>query len=148
MPNQNINSNYLTSGSVWAPSFITTGSISFWCKFNGLGRSGWLPFVGQSGDYWVLATSSGSGNFYHNNVGSATKTIYRDGVVVSAPSDNGNWHHYTITGINLSSWTKFMVNQHGSSWDSNMYISDLRLYNTVLSADDVKELYNLGASVS
>lgn len=144
--NQNINSNYLTSGSAWSPSFITTGSISFWCKFNGLGSSGWLPFVGQDGSHYVMAWNN-SGNFYHRNAGSPS-AIYRDGVVVSAPSDNGNWHHYCITGVNISSWTNFKVNQYGSSWDSNMYISDIRIYNTVLSADDVKDLYNLGALIS
>ena len=146
LPNQNINSNYLTSGSAWSPTFMTAGSISFWCKFNGLGSSGWLPFVGQDGSHYVMAWNNG-GNFYHQNAGTPT-AIYRDGVSVSAPSDNGNWHHYVITGINISSWTIFRVNQYGNGWDSNMYISDLRLYNTVLSADDVKELYNLGASIS
>lgn len=147
MPNQNINSNYLTSGSNWSPSFITTGSISFWCKFNGLGSNGWLPFTGQNGYYYLMATSHGAGNFYHGEAGSST-TIYRDGVVVSAPSDNENWHHYVITGINLSTWTTFKINQYGDTWNSNMYVSDLRLYNTILSADDVKDLYSLGATIS
>lgn len=147
IPNQNLTSNYLTSGSDWSPSFITTGSISFWCKFNGLGSNGWLPFIGQSGSYYVMAWNNG-GNFYHENSGSGTKTIYRDGAVVTAPSDNGNWHHYVITGIDLSSWTNFKINQYGNSWDSNMYISDIRIYNTVLTQQDAKDLYSLGATIS
>lgn len=147
LPNQNIDSNYLTSGSAWSPSFITTGSVSFWCKFNGVGSYGWLPFTGQDGSYYIMATSYGSGGFYHSNIGSPV-AIYRDGVIVSAPSDNGNWHHYCITGVNMSSWSAFKVDEYGGGWNSNMCISDLRLYNTVLSADDVKDLYNLGASIS
>lgn len=131
-------------------NIITTGSISFWAKNKVVGSSGTLPFTGQGGSYYLMASSKGTGIFYNNNV-SGTLKYYMDGNQVSAPVNDGNWHHYCISGIDITSWTTFYVNHYGdvnSSWNSDIYYSDLRIYNTILSAEDIKELYNAPISIT
>lgn len=124
-------------------TFLTTGSISFWAKFNTQGSAGWLPFTGQNGRYYVMATSKGTGNFYNDNVAAVgTIKYYEDSKAVSAPKNDGKWHHYVITGINMSGWTAFKINEYSPEWNSDVNYSDVRIYNTVLSAEDIAELYH------
>ena len=131
---------------------LTGCSISFWILIEGMGSAGWLPFAGQNTSYYLMATSNGTGAFYHSNIGSLTKTIYRDGVVATAPLNDGKWHHYVMTGIDLHTWTKLYLNQYGAptyitQWDFKGKVSDLRIYNTILSADAVLSLYRDSLSV-
>lgn len=125
-------------------TFLTTGSISFWAKFNAKGASGWLPFSGQDGSHYIMATSGGTGNFYNQNVIASGNIIYyEDSKAVSAPTNDGKWHHYAITGVNMSTWTAFKINNYNdSSWNSDVNYVDMRIYNTILSAEDILELYN------
>ena len=130
------------------PSFVTTGSISFWAKYTSPGSCGTLPFTGQDGYYYIMACSS-TGSWYNGTV-SGTLAYYKDGVAATNPRETGEWHHFVITGINLSSWTAMYLNKYGSDnscWNSTAQFSDIRIYNTVLSADDIKELYNTSAIV-
>ena len=131
------------------PSFVTTGSISFWAKYTSPGSCGTLPFTGQDGNYYIMACSS-TGSWYNSSTVSGTLTYYKDGIVATNPRETGEWHHFVITGINLSSWTAMYLNKYGSDnscWNSTAQFSDIRIYNTVLSADDIKELYNTSAIV-
>lgn len=124
-------------------TFLTTGSISFWAKFNTKGSAGWLPFTGQTGRYYVMATSKGTGDFYNDNVAAVgTIKYYEDSKAVSAPKNDGKWHHYVITGINMSGWTTFKINNYSPEWNSDVNYSDVRVYNTVLSEEDIAELYH------
>lgn len=138
---QNVNTGYLQTNT--GISAITNGSVSFWAKVINKGNSGWLPFTGQSGSYYIMAWNNG-GNFYHQTIGDNTKIIYCDGQVTATFPNDTNWHYYVMTGINLSSWTTFKINNYGNSWNSDVAYSDVRLYTSVLSADDVQKLYKLG----
>lgn len=133
--------NYIT-----APGFtyINSGSISFWAKINTIASNGWLPFTGPTTGYYIMASTGGTGSFYHNSAGKETKTIYEDGKVITAPSSIGVWHHYVITNVDLTTWTKFMINNYNYNWNANMQMSDIRVYSTILDATDVAELYKLG----
>ena len=133
--------NYIT-----APGFtyINSGSISFWAKINTIASNGWLPFTGPTTGYYIMASTGGTGSFYHNAAGKETKTIYEDGKVITAPSSIGVWHHYVITNVDLTTWTKFMINNYDYNWNANMQMSDIRVYSTILDATDVTELYKLG----
>lgn len=133
--------NYIT-----APGFtyINSGSISFWAKINTTASNGWLPFTGPTTGYYIMASTGGTGSFYHNAAGNETKTIYEDGKVITAPSSIGVWHHYVITNVDLTTWTKFMINNYNYNWNANMQMSDVRVYTTALDATDVAELYKLG----
>lgn len=122
-------------------SKLTNCSISLWLKVNSIGSSGWLPFAGSSTSYYILATSKGTGNFYHStrNVGSNAK-VYKDGVQTLVPGSIEEWHHYVITGLNLSTWTKFYINHYNSSWNFAGSINDIRIYDHCLSPKEVKEI--------
>lgn len=153
-PRYNKCTNFITlNDSIELPSTITplltTCSVSFWILIDGMGSSGWLPFGGQTDAYYFMATRYGTGNFYHANIGSLTKTIYRDGVVATAPLNDGKWHHYVITGIDLHTWTKLYLNNYedGSYWNFRGKVSDLRIYDTILSESDIRELYNTSAFI-
>ena len=126
-------------------SSLDNCTISWWGKYDGT-RS--LLLTGQSTDYYVAAGEPG---FYHSNV-TGTLSYYVDGVKSSSvPSyTSGQWHYYTITGVNITSWTKFLLNHYGdhtTQWGIQGKISDFRIYATPLSAEDVKELYNTSAIV-
>ena len=125
-------------------TYINSGSISFWAKINTLASNGWLPFTGPTKSHYIMASTSGTGSFYHNAAGNETKTIYEDGKVVTAPTSNRVWHHYVITNVDLTTWTKFMINNYDYNWNANMQMSDVRVYATALDATDVAELYKLG----
>ncbi|MDD3002550.1 MAG: DUF2341 domain-containing protein, partial [Candidatus Shapirobacteria bacterium] len=119
-------------------SSLTNVTISFWRK--AANSNAWLLFQGQTGTYYVLATS-GSGAFYHNNIGSATKTIYIDGKVATTPLTDTNWHHYVITGVNLSTWTNLRLSNY-PNFQYNGLIDEIRIYNRALSPSEVTQLYN------
>lgn len=125
-------------------TYINSGSISFWAKINTLASNGWLPFTGPTKGHYIMATSHGTSAFYHNSIGNGTKTIYEDGKIVTAPTSNRVWHHYVITNVDLTTWTKFMINNYDYNWNANMQMSDIRVYSTILDATDVAELYKLG----
>lgn len=134
------NSNYLRLDNMPFSS-LGTCSVSFWWYLNS--TEDWLPCTGQSGSYYFMATSGGTGGFYHQNVGSNTITIYRDGVQGTTPLGAGAWHHYVITGLNLTSWTAFYINMYGStgsSWNSTGRVNDFRIYDHNLSLKEIKEI--------
>lgn len=142
---------YITLDSSFLPSF-TTGSVEWWSKVSSLGSSGVLPFTGPTTGYYLAASSSWTGSFYNGSV-SASGTIkyYIDGVQDNTPNGaDAEWHHYVVTGINLSSWTELYVNHYSntSDWNSsNIQYSNIKFYNTILDAATVSELYKNYAAI-
>lgn len=131
-------------------TFTSGCSVSFWCKVNTKGTIGVLFIAGQDGNHYILASSAGTGNFYHAGSGSSI-IIYGDGKVITKPIDDNKWHHYVATNIDFTGWTEININKYSgvvSNWNSDMNISDFRIYTTVLSAKDVLELYNTSAAIS
>lgn len=114
---------------------LTNCSVTFWIYITN--SANWLPFNGQDGTHYFMATSGGTGNFYHQNAGSPK--IYINGVIGTAPQPAGMWVHYAITNVNISSWTQFRFNSY-SSWTFAGKINDVRLYDHVLSDKEVKEI--------
>lgn len=135
---------------------LTNCTVAWWEKCTTTGST--LIFSGQDQFYYIGAGNS-SNPLYDFNIGTSGITLYKDGEAVNT-SYNGSrvnhsgtyhikneWHHYVLTGADLSNWTTFKINDYHPSWPTNAYLSDVRIYATALSANDVKSLYNNSAYI-
>ena len=105
------------------------------------------------------------GNFYWNT-GDGNNNPFN---ISAATYGDNQWHHFAITGDGTT--TKLYIDgefkanaktyrgitgttiylngwDSGTNYNFNGQLSDFRLYATVLSADDIKRLYEVSASVS
>ena len=122
-------------------NLLSNCSLCFWLKYDNEER--WLPFSGQGQAYYILAEQNYTTNFYHNSIGSNTIKIYVDGTLSTAPPNDGQWHHYCITGADLTSWTKFYINRYtatNNSFNLEGQYNDIRIYDHCLSPKEVKEI--------
>jgi hypothetical protein len=119
---------------------LSSCTIAWWGKYSTASST---LLVGQSTSYLIASGST----LASTGAGSATPAFYVDGVKQSsAPSyTTGAWHHYAITGVSLASWTKIYTNNSSKYVNGNL--NDLRIYSTVLSADDIKALAQVQAAV-
>lgn len=117
-------------------SYLHNVTITFWRK--NYNNYNWLAFTGGDTSHYLMASSNGTGSFYHSNAGNPI--IYVDGIIRATPYQDGKWHHYAIVGADLTSWTTFKVNGHNSSWDNFGYINDLRIYDESLSKKEIYEI--------
>lgn len=126
---------------------LTNCTFSFWRKRTSAGS--WI--VGNSGtptgSSYFMATSGGTGAFYHSGVG--TPVIYRDGVLSTTPANDDLWHHYCLVGANLSTWVNLHINAYdmGTTWLFRGQIDDIRIYTTALTPEEIKEIYQQRASL-
>ena len=136
-------------------SVLSSCTVTWWEKPTTTGNT--LVFTGHTTSHYIGAGSS-STRLYDYNIGTSGITFYKDGVVQTTTYDSvavyhagtfhtaNEWHHFALTGINLSAWTEFHLNKYSSGWPLNAYISDVRIYATVLSATQVQELCNTPVS--
>ena len=129
---------------------LTSCTLSWWEKCTDSGAKS-LPFVGQDGNYYIAAGSATT-RLYDQNIG--TPTVYRDGIATTGQTMSGKsvyhpnifhtyneWHHFVYTNVDFSTWTKFRINSYDTTWPVNAYLSDVRIYATPLTADQVAQLY-------
>lgn len=122
-----------------APWIATnTESYDLWCYFGDNSPYYTYGVAGSlSADTWyhiVYTWNNGVGQFYLNGEKHGSPVTYTTKKYISNSAKSTLGDSYT-----------------GSSWASTAYtgqISDFRLYSTVLSDADIKELYNSGASIS
>lgn len=113
----------------------TTGKIL-------LGHNGYISFRGTNGTYYDFSTTSAEINNLDSNLifisNGTTIKLYIDGIYKSsiAPAS---------TSINIDSignaWTDTV-------WTSAFVINELKIYNTALTDDQIKQDYNRGSSVN
>lgn len=145
--------------------YANSYTFSYWAKISdmsgkmvwGFGNGNRLN-VYPTGSAFCWNTGDGGNNPFKNN-----------GMNVSFSSYNGSWHHYTITGDGTTTTLYIDGEKKGisstyksitgtqlyiSGWDTgtsykwiNGNISDFRIYATCLSDEDIKELYQVSASV-
>lgn len=128
-----------------APS-LGSCTIAWWEK-SANGKS--LLITGGTDTAKYIAACEASGTFYNGGV-SGTPTYYKDGVKTTSMNYTaGEWHHYAITGISMTAFTSMYINNYGgvTIWCVNGRLNDLRIYSTVLSADDIKALAQVQAAV-
>ena len=141
-------------------------TIAYWAKISDMTNKMVWGFsdgnrlnVYPSGGAFCWNTGDGANNPFKNN-----------GTIVSYSEYNGGWHHYTITGdgttttlyidgvkVGTANAYKAITGSNIiiSGWDTGTEykwvggcISDFRIYGTALNADDVKQLYNIPASIT
>lgn len=140
--------NYISVSTVHdiAPS-LTACTIAWWEK-PVTGKS--LLITGENGIKYIAACQE-SGTFYNNGI-TGTPIYYKDGIKTPDTSMNytaGEWHHYTITGISMTAFNSMNINNYvgNSTWCVNGRLNDLRIYSTVLSAEDIEALAKVQAAV-
>ena len=150
-----INTTLNTSG------FANSYTFSWWAKYSNY--NGHMMWGFSDGNRLNLFMSSG--NFYWNT-GDGSNNPFN--VSASTYGDN-QWHHFAVTGDgttaklyidgefkgnaktykSIKNTTIYMNGwDSGTSYNFNGQLSDFRLYATTLSADDIKRLYEVSASVS
>ena len=158
----NSTSKRITLPTINMSGFSNSFSIAWWGKAPSYSSLMYWGFSnGNRLNYYSgMYCNTGDGNsnpYYKPNT---TTTI-------SAPSVN-TWHHFAMVGDGSSNKIYMDGELYGvaatykgitgstiviNGWDSstsyktNGYISDFRIYSTVLSASDVRELYSTAASV-
>ena len=132
-------------------------TYSFWCKGSGFpfwGNNNSLIMQFPTGSIGIYATNTAgtsygwsSKSFTHNTTDWYHIAVVYDGSNVKVYVNGTDSGHSLAVSGSLQS-----VTQAFGGWSSSYYwtgsMSDIRVYATALSADDVKELYNLGASIS
>ena len=122
-------------------SKLTNASISVWVKQTSLVNT--VFFTGPSTSHYVVAANTnGTSNIYHSGNVGGTKKVYVDGVEGTKLGAAGQWHHYVVTGINLSAWTGNVIkfNNYSSSYNFAGSVCDIRIYDHELSAKEVNEI--------
>jgi hypothetical protein len=119
-----------------------TGSVSFWVKRTD----------SASHQYLIdFRKTSGTGYVYvEDNTGTifvSSGTVYVDGVASTTLSED-NWHHVVVTGVTLNI-TECIV--FGSRYTYAQFfngdMSQVGLWNSTLTADEVSSLYNHGLPI-
>ena len=142
-------------------------TLSCWVRSSGLGsgmtQSGLISlgygntlFLGTSGYYYRIDNGSGLGSIGANQnphdgnwhlvtatYKSGVASIYIDGVLKNSVSRTFSNRYINIGGNCIGT----EVN-NSPVYNLNGDISDIRMYATALSADDIKELYNTSAYIS
>ena len=158
----NSTSKRITLPAINMSGFSNSFSISWWGRAPSYSSLMYWGFSnGNRLNYYdglYCNTGDGSSNPYYKP--NTTTTI-------SIPSVN-TWHHFVMVGDGSSNklymdgelygvaktykgitGNTIVINgwDSGTSYKTNGYISDFRIYSTALSASDIKELYNTSASV-
>ena len=115
---------------------ISNGTLQFWLKttdtvFTILSGQSSSEFIGKANVTW-----------FNGNAG--TITVYKDNVTSSSnntPDTDGNWHFYTFTGINVSTWTEFNI-ANLASFGLDGLLDSVFIYSDVLTSDEIIKNYN------
>jgi hypothetical protein len=120
-----------------------TGTFSFW--INRDNNTGY-QYLFDSRE------SSGAGRVYmdtgSDNIVVSSGTSYVDGVAATVVPTDGNWHNVIITGITLDIVNSIIFgSDYGGGNSFNGKMSQIGLWNSTLTADEVSSLYNHGLPI-
>ena len=117
--------------------------------------SAWVNRDSNSGYQFIIdfRNNSGVGWFYFDNdsdtIDSSSGTLYVDGVASTTLPTDGNWHHAVVTGmtIDITENIVFATIKDNSAWFFSGKMSQVGLWNSTLTADEVSSLYNHGLPI-
>lgn len=130
--------NYAAFGNIGTNS-LTNCSVDFWHKTSS--TSAWMLMKGHNNGHYVMAITTGS--FYHGNSGSPT--VYVDGEISTTLNRDGQWHHYAVTGLDLSSWAEMNVTNY-PNFEMHGNLEGLRIWEESLNEEEIQKLFD-GKSV-
>jgi hypothetical protein len=123
-----------------------TGTLSFWFKRDIGGTSQFLADARG-----VSATGTGYVLFLNSNLSATVSsgTIYVNGVAGNVAMALNEWHHLVVTGITLDITEDISIasKNNGSQNFFNGQLSQVGLWNSTLTADEVSSLYNHGLPI-
>lgn len=162
----NTNATYINT-TLTTAGYSNSYTISYWAKKSNM--TGCMAFGFADGNRLNVWTNNGV--ICWNTGDSENNPFQNNGTSVALSTyNNGNWHHYAVTG-NGTTTTLYIDGEkvgtaktykaitgtqlYISGWNSGTdyawvtgSISDFRMYATALSASDVKELYNAPISIT
>jgi len=115
---------------------ISNGTLQFWLKTT---DTAFTILSGQSSSEFI-----GKANVTWFNGNAGTITVYKDNVTLSSnntPDTDGNWHFYTFTGINVSSWTAFEISNL-ANFKLDGLLDSVFIYSDVLTSAEIIKNYN------
>ena len=120
-----------------------TGSITSWVKRNSV-ASVWRYITD-------FRANSGGGYFAINNshnIDVPSGTVYVDNVATTVVPQDTEWHHIVVTGITLNITESIIFGSRYNIVDVfDGDISQIGLWNSTLTADEVSSLYNHGLPI-
>ena len=120
-----------------------TGSITSWVKRNSV-ASVWRYITD-------FRANSGGGYFAINNshnIDVPSGTVYVDNVATTVVPQDTEWHHIVVTGITLNITESIIFGSRHNIIDVfDGKMSQIGLWNTTLTADEVSSLYNHGLPI-
>lgn len=169
-PKNLICTNFVSPSNAYCTKFSPTGysdnyTVSFWAIYK---ANNTMAFGHTNGNRLNLFFASSK--IYWNTGDSYNNPFQNNGTDISNSAYMNSWHHYVITADGTSNklyidgeyagtaktfrpLTGTTLVLSGWSTDTSVSyrlgdkISDFRLYSTTLSEQDIKELYNTGASI-
>jgi hypothetical protein len=115
---------------------ISNGTLQFWLKTT---DTDFTILQGAVAKEYIGRTNNNA----WSNGGTATISTFIDNAVSSSqPLYDNDWHFYTFTGIDINLWTGFSIGDE--TFDG--LISDVLIYDGVLTSNQIKNNYNAGLS--
>lgn len=145
-PTNYANNIFVSTAANIIPS-LSACTIAWWEKPD-TGKS--MLIAGGTSTKYIAACQE-TGTIYNSGV-TGNPVYYKDGIKTPDTSMKytaGEWHHYAITDISMTSFKNMIINNYvgNSSWCVNGRLNDLRIYSTVLSAEDIEALAKVQAAV-
>ena len=114
-------------------------TVAFWMKAATTTATASIIDTGSAGNATIETNSGGivtATNF-------TSPTIYVDGSSTSALIPDLRWHQVVVTTDTAESAAAFVIGK-ANNLNFGGSLDDVRIYNRVLTTDEVKQLYNLG----